>query len=129
MPECHTCKHNGKGHADCLACSGFGESNHKGRVHVRFDGNPEAERLSAVGVAAEEPEVPGYDGMESARMLLAFLTAMDDFEVLLLMDRCRGTSFAGSARKRQVSRQAVNARLRKAAKKFPWMARFLGLVR
>lgn len=38
MPNCHRCQHDGKGHADCLACPGPSETpNNQGCTVVEWD--------------------------------------------------------------------------------------------
>lgn len=124
MPQCHTCPHNAAQSPACLTCPGFGATNHRGRSHVRFEGNPEAER-----VTSEHPfpdaDPAEADPLESARTLLAHLTSLADAELLLLMDRLRGLNGPQSARLRGITRQGIHMRFKKAAARLPWLARFI----
>lgn len=126
MPECHRCPYNKAKDEACIACPGVSAFGFRMRRAVRFHDNPEAERVGALIVSRRAEETPEeVDSQESARLLLACLTQLQDSDLLFLMDRLRGLSYSKTAQRHDVAETTVWKHLKKASARLPWLERFL----
>lgn len=119
--ECHRCPHNAQASTACLTCADSKAPSHKGASHTRIEGNPEA-----LPTRRTDPEPPPEDdALDAARLLLARLSSLQDPDVLLIMDLCRGLTYTQAGRHRRLTPQGIRHRLKTAARSHPWLSRFI----